>query len=219
MTAILFGTWNNTRIFLSVTYKPGRSLRRRTHPTKRKGEAADDSPRKRRRQSLAANGTAHGHASTHGPSRNGPSHFSRKRVRDSSSSSSSSSSGSSSNSTSDDSSSDSESTSDSGSNSDSCSDSCSTSSSSGDDPPPFPPPAQNRLVKKQTRPAYVVLFFLLLEDYSSAEFVTTGPHQSLLDLGSQRRVHATNAVEKSVPSSARPMLLLRFQRLAQMRYP
>src|ERR1700677_2161073 len=45
-----------------------RSLRRRTHPTKRKVEAADDAPRKRHRQSLHANDTAHGHATKQGSS-------------------------------------------------------------------------------------------------------------------------------------------------------
>lgn len=44
-----------------------RSLRRRTHPTKRKAEAAKDAPRKRHRRSVDANDTAYGHATKQGP--------------------------------------------------------------------------------------------------------------------------------------------------------
>ncbi len=148
--AILFGTWNNNRFFLSVTYQPCRSLRRRTQPTKRKVEVADDAPRKRRRPSLDANDAAHGHVTKQGTSGNGPSPYARKETSDSSSSSS----GSGSNTTSDDSSSDS------GSNSDSDSDSIRTSSSSDDEPTPLrPPPASCEHVKKSPRPTYVVFIF------------------------------------------------------------
>ncbi|KAI9448477.1 hypothetical protein H4582DRAFT_2124482 [Lactarius indigo] len=108
-------------------------LRRRSHPTKRKVEVADDAPRKRHRSLHNVNGAAHGHATKRSPSGNGPSPHARKETSDSSSSSS----GSSSNTSSSDSSSDSE------SDSDSDSDSTSTSSSSGDEPIP---------VKKSPRP-------------------------------------------------------------------
>ncbi|KAI9466557.1 hypothetical protein BJY52DRAFT_1232793 [Lactarius psammicola] len=104
------------------------SLCHRMHPTKRKVEVADDTPRKRHRPSLGANDAAHGYA--------------RKETSDSSSSSSSSSS---SDTTSDDSSSDSDSNSDSGSTG--------TSSSSDDEPTSLgPPPASYKHVRKSPRP-------------------------------------------------------------------
>ncbi|KAH9007269.1 hypothetical protein EDB86DRAFT_2870947 [Lactarius hatsudake] len=116
-------------------------LRRRTHPTKRKVEVADDVPRKRHRSSLNVNGTPQGHATKQGPSGNGPSPYARKETSDSSSP------GSSSDTSSDDSSCDSE------SDSDTDSDSTSTSSSSNDQPTPLrPPPASYNQVKKSLRP-------------------------------------------------------------------
>jgi hypothetical protein len=125
-----------------VTYRPDRSLRRRTHPTKRKAAAAVDAPRKRHRQSLDVKG----HATKYGPGGNTLPPYVRKETNDSSSSCSSSSSSST---TSDDSSSNSESTSDSGS------DSSSTSSSSDDDSPALRPLP----VKKESKPTYVAFIF------------------------------------------------------------
>ncbi|KAH9056398.1 hypothetical protein EDB87DRAFT_1794387 [Lactarius vividus] len=128
-------------------------LRRRTHPTKRKVEVADDAPRKRHRSSL----DAQSHLTKQGPSGNGPSPYSGEGTSDSSSSSS----GSSSNTSSDDSSSNLE------SDSDTDSDSTSTSSSSNDQPTPLcPPPASYSQVKRPT-------YFSLLTDRSSAGFVTS----------------------------------------------
>ena len=145
--AILFGTQNND-MFSSVTYQPGQSLRRRTHPTKRKLEVSNDAPRKRPRPSLKPNDAAHSCATNQSPSTNGLSPYT-----ETSDSSTSCSSSSSSNSTSDDSSSDSR------SNSDSDSDSTSTSSSDDEAPPLRPPPTSSNNAKKSTQPTYVTFIF------------------------------------------------------------
>lgn len=148
------------------------SLRRRTHPSKRRAECTEDTPRKRRRPLPVANGAAGGHAPVGGVGINGfifqaPGHLGRGRLTDSSSSSSSSDT--SCDTSSSDTSSISESAS--GSSSDSNSDSDSTSSSSFDNlVPRVPRPSKSyEHERKPSQLGYVIP--TLLRIYLSAAFV------------------------------------------------
>ena len=194
-----------------------KSLRRRTHPAKRRAEITEDAPRKRHQSMPSANIAAVNRGPIEDCIRNDRIYLAtRRRGRNKSTESSSSSSGSSSDTSSDDTSSDSDSTS--GSSSDSGSDSTS-SPPSGDLPPrihrPLPPSAPQR---KPPQPMYVTLSLLENSPDLGSSF-TPGLSQYRPDLGSHRPTREMSVVVGSVSWSVRKMFRHQRRQAVQMQYP